>query len=175
MTYKLNLMPEELRKNREINKKALMIKVAIYSIVGLILLSEIVYASMLGTLKFKSSKLEAQINLIQPEVTHAQTLSKHNQELKTRIEAFERLSANSSWADLLESISSFMADNIWLTRMYIDDNNTLIIEGNADKLSTLGNFMAGLRSIQGFSTINLMSSTSSLNGISFTLSVGRGE
>ena len=176
MIYKMNLLPEELRKVKKVNTRDFVIRVIVLSLIGLLIVSEIAFAAILGSLKYKTAKIQDEIMRVEPSVNEAQQLLKQNQETNLRIEEFKKLVPSSeSWADILENISAAMPANIWLIHLNLNDKNQLIIEGNADKLSTLGNFMAGLRSIKNFKSVNLTSANGNLDGVKFTLSIERGE
>lgn len=175
MSYKINLLPEELHKVKKVSNKQLAIQIALFSFVTIIIITQVIYGALLGSLKFNTSKAEKEINLMQPKVIQVDALTKSNDKLNKRLTTFETLNLRDvSWADLLENIASTMNINIWLTRINVEDDKSLTIEGNTDKLSTLGTFMAGLRSVKTLSSVNLKSAKNSLNGVQFILKVERG-
>lgn len=176
MNYKINLLPEELRKIKKVSPQQLAIKIVLIVSISILILSQVVYGTMLGSLKYKVSKVEDEINKLQATVVQVDTLTNANSALTKRIDTFKSLNHKEvSWADLLENIASTMNANIWLTRINIEENNSLTIEGNTDKLSNLGVFMSGLRSVKTFADVNLTSAKNSLDGVHFILTVGRGE
>jgi Tfp pilus assembly protein PilN len=175
MIYKINLLPDELHKVKKVSNKQLAIKVSIVSLIAIIIISQVIFGTFLGTLKYKTSKAEKEIVEMQPTVIQVDALTKSNEDLNKKIGIFTALNTKDvSWADLLENIAEIMNDNVWLTRINIEDDKSLTIEGNADKLSTLGTFMAGIRSINTFNNVTLTSAKSSLGGVQFILKVERG-
>lgn len=176
MIYKLNLLPEELRKVKTVDPKRLLYKYSLYAFLAIIILIEITYGWLLWSIKHQTGEAQKEIQNMQNTVEQVRTLTVQNEGTKQKIAVFEKLSPHAyHWSDLLESIAAAMPENVWLTHFAINDKRNLIFEGHADKLTTLGSFMEGLRSVKGLKNINLTSATNNMDGIRFILTVEQGD
>ncbi len=171
----INLVPENMRKNRRAQAAAVTNEVSsglpqhvIYGILGvftaILVVLVIVFQVIVTTQISKRNYFKKEMAAIEKQRENIQKIKKEMEQLKERVKTFEKVVGTHTvvWAQKLNEISDHLPRGVWLTKVALE-GKFLIVEGSAvsktkteiadihaltGKLKASQSFMANLKSLE---------------------------
>ncbi len=171
----INLVPENMRKNRRAQTAATAVEVSsglpqhvIYGILGvftaILVVLVIVFQVVITTQISKRNYFKKEFAAIDKQRENVKKIKKEMEELKERVKTLEKVVGNRTivWAQKLNEISDHLPRGVWLTKVALEAK-FLIVEGSAvsktkseitdihaltGKLKASKSFMENLKSLE---------------------------
>ena len=157
----INLLPEEMRRRKgpqfNFNLEPGNIKIIAGSAVAGILILLIVFLSLGSVIrKGQTRGLLAKEQAITAQTTDIEAINSEISILRARMSVLAQIAKRRFlWAEKLNDLSGLMLPGIWLTRIYTDSQDRLVIEGSViskkeEAMASVGKFMKNIREDDSF-------------------------
>lgn len=158
----INLLPEELRKKKSepvfnLNIGAEKLKfLVIGGAIGILILIIIVLSLGSFIRRAQINSLLAREKNFSERLSHIDTINKEIAVLKAKMAVLDQLTKRKFlWTEKLNQLSDLVLPGIWLTHVYTDLENRLIIEGSVisksvEAMAFVGKFMKNIKDDQRF-------------------------
>lgn len=156
----INLLPKELRKKKkvafkmpEVNVKILPIGIGFFAI---LILTQLALGMAISSKTKAFESLNEEWNKIFPEKREVDALKKEVNEIERKVDIIDQLIVKRTlWSRKLSDLSNSMISGIWLTKLSLQKNKQLNIEGNAyssygDETAVVGRFIKSLKENEDF-------------------------
>lgn len=186
----INLLPEEMRKQKkspfkldlEVGKLKILIG---GGVVCVLILSLAILSAGASLRKRQVVRLMSEEQKLAPQKSQVESVDKDMSVLKTKLSVLGEITQRDFlWSKKLNELSSLVLPGIWLTRVYTDSDERLVIEGSViskkgKAMASVGKFMKNIREhssfFKDFSNIKLdtvqQKSAESRNVVDFEISL----
>lgn len=162
---KINLLPPEKRILNCLSKTALSI--IIFFIILICVFVYVQGCTQIYTLKDQLERSNERYELLSKSVERKQAIEEKNISLEKKNNVLIDLSKNriSEYAIMIH-LSNLVIDNVWLTEVSLNNNNELILKGNAVDYKTLATFLKKIEQDRIFRNTSLINSESKQDPLS---------
>lgn len=152
----INLLPLELRPDRPLNWRRLVLPLAAGAVAALLLGSSLWLALEVRGARVRLGELESQILRLQPAAQEAQQVSREAEQLARRAERMEAvLNERRLWGAILDGLNDSLPRDVWVTGLEATEKGDFRLQGMAGSLSAVGIFLHELGRLPALEQVQL--------------------
>jgi len=158
----INLLPPEIREARKKRQQVIFI-VSLVLLYGMILSSVWFYLNMKKlSLQRDIKKIDEEIAALQPTLDRIKQIEAENAEINRRLSVIQSLiKGRFKWVKILEEVSKTMTDEVWLSSLSPQGENSLSLSCSGFSNYSVADFIVALMDNPFFSNITLGAVSSS--------------
>lgn len=163
--YRINLLPPELRQDTPVDVRSVVRQAMVMTVIVLVVMGLLAFWWLVQGKEREAASLQQRAKQLQQQVLQVQQLQKQRDQRRQQVASLEELVAQQlPWSQLLRDINDSLPQDTWFTRLTTGQDHTLIIQGMAGSLTSVGVLMYQLQQLEHISQVSLRQAEEEQNG-----------